>query len=166
MSFTTKQGIKKIAEKRFDSLKIIVLVLLGQLVLLDIMIIAIDLYNSRPAYLQITDAVREAIALGSLQAGDKLPPIRETAVSTRVNRNTVSRAYLELEHQGLVQARQGSGFFVTEDGARQEKSTRRESVNQKVEQLIMEASLSDLTTEDLLQLVKAAASRLKKKGKS
>jgi len=116
--------------------------------------------------MQITDSVREAIALGSLQAGDKLPPIRETAVNTRVNRNTVSRAYLELEHQGLVQARQGSGFFVTEDGAGQERSARRESVKQKVGELLAEASLSDMTTDELLQLVQSEASNLKKEGKS
>ncbi len=56
------------------------------------MIITIDLSNPQAAYLQIVDAVRKAIAVGSLQAGDRLPPIRDTAVQTRVNRNTVSRA--------------------------------------------------------------------------
>ncbi|NKB33712.1 MAG: GntR family transcriptional regulator [Pseudomonadales bacterium] len=130
------------------------------------MIITIDLYNSTPAYLQITDAVREAIALGSLQAGDKLPPIRETAVNTRVNRNTVSRAYLELEHQGLVQARQGSGFFVTEDGAEQEKLSRRESVKAKIGELLAEASLTDITAEELLKLVENEANDFEKEGKS
>lgn len=134
------------------------------------MIITIDLYNSRPAYLQITDAVREAIALGSLQAGDKLPPIRETAVNTRVNRNTVSRAYLELEHQGLVQARQGSGFFVTEDGAQQEKQARLESVKQRIGELLAETNLTELSTEDLLKLVEQEARSLQRrsenKGKS
>lgn len=130
------------------------------------MIITIDLYNSRPAYLQITDAVREAIALGSLQAGDKLPPIRETAISTRVNRNTVSRAYLELEHQGLVQARQGSGFFVTEDGAQQEQQARLASVKEKIHALLTEANLTDLTTAGLLELVEQEAGKQEKERKS
>jgi len=127
------------------------------------MIITIDLYNSRPAYLQITDAVRDAIALGSLQAGDKLPPIRETAVSTRVNRNTVSRAYLELEHQGLVQARQGSGFFVTEDGAQQEQLARLASVKEKIHALLTEVNLTDLTRDQLLELVEQEAIRAESK---
>ena len=117
------------------------------------MIISIDLYNSKPAYLQITDVVREAIALGALHAGDRLPPIREAAVHTRVNRNTVSRAYLELEHQGLVQARQGSGFFVTEDGVEQERAARRDSVRGKIAELLDEAALSDLSIAALIELV-------------
>ena len=124
------------------------------------MIITIDLYNSKPAYQQITDAVRKAIAMGSLQSGDRLPPIRKTAVQTRVNRNTVSRAYLELEHQGLVQARQGSGFFVSEGGAEQERSARRASVVQMIEALLIEARLSHLSTEQLLQLVESEAGKM------
>ena len=121
------------------------------------MIILIDLYNSKPAYLQITEVVREAIALGSLKAGDRLPPIRETAVNTRVNRNTVSRAYLELEHQGLVQARQGSGFFVTQGGAEQERQARRALVFKKTEELLIEANLSDLAIPDLIEMLKSVA---------
>jgi GntR family transcriptional regulator len=121
------------------------------------MIISIDLYNSKPAYLQITDAVRKAIAVGALQPGDRLPPIRETAVHSRVNRNTVSRAYLELEHQGLVQARQGSGFFVTEGGAIQERATRRDSVLDKIHELLDEAALAGLSTRALIDLVESEA---------
>ncbi|MBP20225.1 MAG: hypothetical protein CMQ21_15240 [Gammaproteobacteria bacterium] len=59
--------------------------------------------------------------------GYPLPPIRETAVQTRVNRNAVSRVYLELEHRGLVQARQGSGFFVTKGGSERERNSWRRS---------------------------------------
>ncbi len=121
------------------------------------MFISVDLYDSKPAYQQITDSVKHAIAIGTLQAGDKLPPIRETATRTRVNRNTVSRAYLELEHQGLVQARQGAGFFVTESGASAERTARRKIVEQKVSELVTEARLSGLTTNDLVTWVKAAA---------
>lgn len=121
------------------------------------MIISIDLYNSKPAYLQITDAVCDAIAIGSLQAGDRLPAIRETAVNTRVNRNTVSRAYLELEHQGLVQARQGSGFFVTKFGRERERQSRRATVLVKIRELLTEAKLSDLSTAELVNLVELEA---------
>lgn len=123
------------------------------------MIISVDLYNAKPAYLQITDAVRQAIAMGSLKPGDRLPPIREAAIQTRVNRNTVSRAYLELEHQGLVQARQGSGVFVTERGAEHEQLARRQSVIQKIGDLLTESRLSHLSTKQLLRLVETEARR-------
>ncbi len=121
------------------------------------MIITVDLYNSKPAYKQITDAVREAIAIGALKSGDRLPPIRETAVNTRVNRNTVSRAYLELEHQGLVQARQGSGYYVTESSADDERQARREMLLFKVRELLGEANLAGMTNGELLDLIKTEA---------
>ncbi len=124
------------------------------------MIFSVDLYNAKPAYQQITDAVRQAIALGSLQSGDRLPPIRETAIQTRVNRNTVSRAYLELEHLGLVQSRQGSGCFVTECGAEHELLARRASVVEKIGDLLTESRLSRLSTRELLKLVKTEAGKI------
>jgi GntR family transcriptional regulator len=124
------------------------------------MLITVDLSNPKPVYLQITDAVRTAIARGSLQPGDRLPAIRETAVQTRVNRNTVSRAYLELEHQGLVRARQGSGFYVTDDGTERERSIRQEALQGRVSELVVEARLSNTSTEQLLQMVRDCAETL------
>ena len=124
------------------------------------MLITVDLSNPKPVYQQITDAVRDAIALGSLQPGDRLPTIRETAVQTRVNRNTVSRAYLELEHQGLVRARQGSGFYVTDDGAERERSIRQDALNSHVRELVADARLSNTSTKRLLQMVRECAETL------
>jgi GntR family transcriptional regulator len=124
------------------------------------MIITVDLANPKPVYLQIADAVRRAIAVGSLQAGDRLPPIRETAVQTRVNRNTVGRAYLELEHQGLVQARQGSGFYVTDGGAERERSVRQEALQAQVRELVVEARLSRTSLEQLVRMVRECAETL------
>jgi len=98
--------------------------------------------------------------VGSLQAGDRLPPIRETAVQTRVNRNTVGRAYLELEHQGLVQARQGSGFYVTDGGAERERSIRQEALQAQVRELVVEARLSRTSTEQLVGMVRECAETL------
>ena len=116
------------------------------------MTITVDLTNPKPVYLQIVDAVRHAIALGSLQPGDRLPAIRETAVQARVNRNTVSRAYLELDHQGLVLARQGSGFFVTDGGAEREIRERQEALATSIWGLGMEARLSHTSTEKSVEM--------------
>ena len=125
------------------------------------MIISVDLYNAKPAYLQITDAVRDAIAIGSLRPGDRLPPIRQTAINTRVNRYTVSRAYLELEHQGLVHARQGSGFYVTETSGEEQRLSRRRIVNCKISELLIESRLSGLSTGQLVRLVQSEARKMK-----
>ncbi|GAB2791730.1 GntR family transcriptional regulator [Amycolatopsis magusensis] len=65
-----------------------------------------------PAYLQLVRQVREALRLGWLRPGDRLPTVRDVVASSGVNANTVLKAYRELEHAGLVEARQGSGTFV------------------------------------------------------
>ena len=124
------------------------------------MIITVDLNNPQPVYVQIVDAVRVAIATRALQAGDRLPAIRETAVQTRVNRNTVGRAYLELEHQGLVRARQGSGFYVTDGGAERERSARQEALREQVKELVLDARLSRTSTKELVRIVRECAERM------
>ncbi len=63
-------------------------------------------------YLQFVHQVRRALRLGLLQVGDQLPTIKEVVARVAVNPNTVAKAYRELEHEGLVDARPGIGTFV------------------------------------------------------
>ncbi|CAL9327945.1 GntR family transcriptional regulator [Saccharothrix sp. NPDC042600] len=72
----------------------------------------IDRASGLPAYLQLVRQVREALRLGWLVPGDRLPTVRDVVASSGVNANTVLKAYRELELSGLVEARQGSGTFV------------------------------------------------------
>lgn len=65
-----------------------------------------------PAYAQLVQQVREAVRLGWLKPGDRLPTVRDVVTSCVVNANTVLKAYRELERLGLIEARQGSGTFV------------------------------------------------------
>ena len=68
-----------------------------------------------PAYLQIVEQTRRALENGWLTVGDQLPPAREVVSTTGINPNTVLKAYRELERQGLVEGRVGTGTFVTAD---------------------------------------------------
>jgi GntR family transcriptional regulator len=72
----------------------------------------IDKTSGLPAYLQLARQVREALRLGWLKPGDRLPTVRDVVASSGVNANTVLKAYRELERAGLLEARQGSGTFV------------------------------------------------------
>ena len=72
----------------------------------------VDRGSGLPAYLQLGLQVREAMRLGWLQPGDRLPTVRDVVATSGVNANTVLKAYRELELAGLVEARQGSGTFV------------------------------------------------------
>jgi DNA-binding transcriptional regulator YhcF (GntR family) len=73
----------------------------------------VDKAGSVPAYAQLVRQVREAMRLGLLHPGDRLPTVREVVTSCTVNAATVLKAYRELEMSGLVESRQGSGTFVT-----------------------------------------------------
>ncbi len=65
-------------------------------------------------YLQIVGQVRQALLLGLLAEGDQLPTVKEVVARVTVNPNTVSKAYRELEYQGLAAAKPGVGTFITQ----------------------------------------------------
>jgi GntR family transcriptional regulator len=63
-------------------------------------------------YMQLIQQVRQALRLGLLREGDRLPTIKDVVASVAINPNTVLKAYRELEYEGLVTARPGVGTFV------------------------------------------------------
>lgn len=73
----------------------------------------LDPYSGVPPYLQLVQQVRQALSLGFLRPGDRLPLIREVVESLAINPNTVAKAYRQLEHESLVAGRPGQGTFVT-----------------------------------------------------
>ena len=73
----------------------------------------LDARSGVAPYRQLADQVRQAVSLGLLRPGDKLPPVREVVTQITINPNTVHRAYRELEHEGIVEGRPGLGTFVT-----------------------------------------------------
>ena len=72
----------------------------------------LDPQSGVATYLQIVRQVQDALRLGTLDVGDQLPTVREVVADLAVNPNTVAKAYRELEHEGLVTARQGRGTFI------------------------------------------------------
>lgn len=67
-----------------------------------------------PLYLQLMEQVKHAVETGALRAGDQLPTIRKLAEDLVMNPNTVARAYRELEHEGIIELRHGSGAFISD----------------------------------------------------
>jgi len=65
-----------------------------------------------PLYLQLIEQVKHAIETGVLRAGDQLPSVRQIAEDLLINPNTVARAYRELEHEGIVDLKHGSGAYI------------------------------------------------------
>jgi GntR family transcriptional regulator len=69
--------------------------------------------TGQPLYLQLMQQIRHAAETGALQDGDPLPSIRALAQELVVSPNTIAKAYSELEHDGLLDLRHGSGAFIT-----------------------------------------------------
>jgi GntR family transcriptional regulator len=77
------------------------------------MFITVDTDDRRPIYQQVVDEIKALIAKGDLSEGSALPPVRQVAADLGVNLNTVAAAYRELQREGLISVRHGSGAIVT-----------------------------------------------------
>lgn len=73
---------------------------------------AISQSDKRPMYLQIMEQIKQRIAVGDWKEGKPIPSIRQLAADTAVSVITVKRAYLELEHEGVIVTQQGKGSHV------------------------------------------------------
>ena len=108
--------------------------------------------SGKPVYLQVVDQVKLAIASGALRAGDALPGIRPLAESLRVNRNTIAKAYTELESQGAIQTNAGKGCFVKDAGSPYRKDARLEMLRHDVDAAVVQAHHLQVGKTDFLKL--------------
>src|SRR5438874_13549568 len=77
------------------------------------MLITIDVKDRRAIYRQVGDGIKALIATGTLPPGEALPPVRQLAADLKVNLNTIAAAYRELQREGLITVRHGSGAVVS-----------------------------------------------------
>lgn len=80
----------------------------------DLLHFQVDAASGVPAYRQLMDQVRYYVASGALAPGDKLPSIRSLAKRMHLNPTTITKAYGELQHLGVVVLEQGKGVFVAD----------------------------------------------------
>ncbi|CRK51954.1 GntR family transcriptional regulator [Rhodococcus sp. RD6.2] len=108
-----------------------------------------------PAYVQLVLQVKQALRLGDLNPGDRLPTAKEVVEAVTVNPNTVLKAYRELENDGLVQARPGLGTFVTRSLSKPGMAERR-ALEAELTDWARTAAAAGLDRSDLEALVAAA----------
>jgi len=106
-----------------------------------------------PMYLQIAEQVRRAIAAGTLRAGDELPSVRALASEHLINPNTVARAYLELEREGLLAKRRGSGTYVSSAAPTLGEAHRLAVVAELIDQALAAAEEFGLTRSQVRALI-------------
>jgi GntR family transcriptional regulator len=95
--------------------------------------------SGKPVYLQVVDQVKSAAASGAVRPGESLPSIRPLAEELRVNRNTVAKAYAELESQGVIETVAGKGCFVRATSSPFKKAVRVERLTQDIDDAVTQA---------------------------
>ena len=117
------------------------------------MIIQLNFKSGKPVYLQIVDQIKAAAASGALQPGEALPYIRPLAEELRVNRNTIAKAYSELESLGVIETLPGKGCFLKENNSPLRKEIRRRMLIEDIDQAIVQAHHLQVPRDEFLELI-------------
>src|SRR5436189_6110443 len=118
------------------------------------MLLQIDFKSGKPVYLQLVDQVRYAAATGGLREGDPLPAIRALAEELRINRNTIAKAYTELENQGVIESFPGKGSFLKENNTPFTKQVRQKLLLTEIDEAVVTAHHLQVDRETFLTLIK------------
>ena len=118
------------------------------------MILQINFKSGVPVYLQIVEQIKRLAASGALRAGEPLPTIRPLAEQLRVNRNTVAKAYTELESQGVIATAAGKGCFLADNHSPMKKEVRQRLLAEEIDAAIVEAHHLQISPEEFLKTVK------------
>jgi GntR family transcriptional regulator len=114
-----------------------------------------------PLYLQIQSQVKQTIAAGALRAGDSLPSVRKLAAELRINPNTVARAYLELEREGVIRTVPGGGTYVADGVPGLLKSEKIRRLRPQARQLAVEGLQMRLEPEEMMELLQQELEKLR-----
>ena len=118
------------------------------------MLIQLNFKSGKPVYLQVVDQVKAAAASGAFRTGEPLPSIRPLAEQLRINRNTVAKAYAELEGQGVIETIAGRGCFLKENHSPFRKDVRLKMVAEEIDAAIVQAHHLRVEDREFLNLVK------------
>ena len=113
--------------------------------------IRIDARSSTPIYEQIIIGIKELILKGIIKPGEKLPSVRELSSIITANPNTVSKAYGELERDGVIESLRGRGTFVVEDYKPIFSDKKFEKIKEELKKIMLEAKYLGIKKEDLIK---------------
>ncbi len=107
-----------------------------------------------PTYRQIMEQITYNIAAGTLEEGDKLPSIRETAQHLSINPTTVVKAYSELENNGVIEKKQGKGAFVSENTPELSDDELEQTLREIARNLVVQAVQMKVSRETVLRIIR------------
>lgn len=116
------------------------------------MVFELNYKSAKPVYLQLVDQVKASVASGAAREGDALPSIRPLAEDLRVNRNTVAKAYAELERQGVIATLAGKGCFIAEQPSPLRKDARLKLLTENIDDAVIAALHLQVARAEFLRL--------------
>jgi DNA-binding transcriptional regulator YhcF (GntR family) len=108
--------------------------------------------SGKPVYLQLVDQVKAAAASGAVKPGDPLPSIRPLAEELRLNRNTVAKAYAELEHERVIETVAGKGCFLRASASPFRKDVRLKLLAGAIDDAVVQAHHLQIAKSEFLRL--------------
>jgi GntR family transcriptional regulator len=118
-----------------------------------------------PIYLQLMEQVKHSIETGALRPGEQLPGIRPLAEELVINPNTVAKAYRELEHEGVIDLRQGAGAFVSAHAGAKKLTEKLRAAQAVVAAAIDKLRARGVTDEEIRRLVEAELAAVSREGR-
>ena len=116
--------------------------------------IALSPSNPDPMYKQVTDQIKDAIAIGDLKPNDRLPSVRELSEALKVSAITIKRAYFDLETEGYILTRAGLGSFVAEVSRDALRSRKLDELRAEMTRIVRTAVRFGITREDIVALTR------------
>src|SRR5881394_4342609 len=129
------------------------------------MIFQVDFQAGKPVYLQLADQIRYAAASGRLRSGEALPSLRPLAEELRINRNTIAKAYAELESQGIIETIPGKGCFLKAIDSPFTKQARHKLLAHEIDHAIVAAHHLQISNPEFLELVRDRLERFERKAR-
>ena len=113
--------------------------------------IQLNYRDARPIYEQVRDGLRHLVVTGALQAGDKLPSVRALASSLAINPNTIQRAYMQLEQEGLIYPVKGTGNFIAD--SEEVRKLSKASYTKELKAMIQKGKAMGMNEEELIYII-------------
>lgn len=115
------------------------------------MVLRLNPDSGIPLYVQLIEQVKHAIETGAIRAGEQLPSVRQMAEDLVINPNTVARAYRDLESEGIIELKHGSGAFIRESMVARAKLM--DKAQSAVQSAVARLESLDLTEDEIRRLV-------------
>ena len=114
--------------------------------------ITLNYRDARPIYEQVRDGLRRLIVSGAIADGEKLPSVRALASQLAINPNTIQRAYMQLEQEGLIYPVKGKGNFIAD--SEEVRKISKASYTEELKTLIRKGKAMGMEAEELIYIIR------------